>query len=348
MNKYAYWALICCLSFSNCEKTSDRKSKPIDSVSCGDKKITYVKFVFGGDLGKSNEATYSPIADIRAIAVQRNDDYAIILDNNHAISKINSNGDLIFQYKLFGQGPAELRDPTDIKIRNNNIFVLDQGNNKIAVFSLNGKWEMDINIHDTALITFDVDEKKNIFSPKISGGYSNDCLFVQFDSLGNKINEFGSYQDITEQLTQPIFPALFYTPNKTILLVVRADGYIYQFNQSGALLNKFDIRNGPEWEKWLEVDANFKKRFGKGGGAQLLKIDALDFDSNSNIYIQARHDCEKKETVAFIFDKSGCFSGRIFGSDLFRYKHSLIGIQNDSTIWIYSQPSSVLAQCRFR
>lgn len=83
MNKFYCIALLSFICFiTGCEKNLEKKSKPTASLMDGDKKIVFVNLVFDNYAGKIEESKYTPIADIRILAVQHDDDYAILLDNN--------------------------------------------------------------------------------------------------------------------------------------------------------------------------------------------------------------------------------------------------------------------------
>jgi hypothetical protein len=132
-----------------------------------------------------------------------------------------SNGEIlefnVLQRKLVrhisrkGQGPAELMAPCKIRVRNEKIFVLDEGNRALKVFDSSG---VLLTIITTSSFdnpyfyrTFDVNPKDEIFIPDLD--LRGHTLIGVYDLSGRKIRSLVEFKinenDILERVNQSYY-----------------------------------------------------------------------------------------------------------------------------------------------
>jgi len=292
------------------------------------------------------EETISVFSKIEALTVADSENL-FLLSTFGEIIKINNKGKPLLKIESYGQGPGEMMMPLDIKVRNNKLYIMDIGNNKIVIYNLSGSWLNDVVIHDVNLKTFEVNSNENIIVPVLSFLKNSKIpLFIIYNDKGEVVDKISKNNFIKEDIIQtPPRLLLFLTPNSYLLLVFEIQGVFYLFNFEGELVSKFDIHGGPEWKQSVEFEKRLEKN-SKYGKSWPHRVENVSFDSNGNIYATWGGNFKGQKSIIMIYDSEGCFVGRLYGNEDFPYAPTCFELENDSTAWIYSREMYTFAKCK--
>ncbi len=159
-----------------------------------------------------------------------------------------SSGKLLKTISSKGQGPGELHIPISLRVRNNMIFVLDNGFNGIKIFELEGKFVNSFRIGSTLFGNRNiyVNEKNEIFVGKINA-LANTMVSV-YDLQGKELESLIRYQkdNKTDNTRESLMRKLY-------LINLDSKGNIYilyyifrkliKYNRKGEMLWETEIKN---------------------------------------------------------------------------------------------------------
>ncbi|RPH94003.1 MAG: hypothetical protein EHM72_15900 [Calditrichaeota bacterium] len=273
-----------------------------------------------------------------------------ILDRYSQVAKFNGQGEQIAAFQHNGQGPGEIQDAHLMKLRHQQIYIMDIGNNKLLVLDLSCQWLYDIVLNDLQILSFEVDEQGDILVPhlipKTFINPENAALFFRYDKSGKLIGKIADNRDISEDLEDmPYQPLLLITPERNILLGFKVLGVFYLFDNQGSLLQKFSICDGAEYKQSMKR-LEYERRLHKGG-VWFHLVENIDVDSKGNIYATFGGKFKGKRTLAMIYQPSGQFSARFFGNHEIPFAPTCFQLENDSTAWIFSREKELFARCVF-
>jgi hypothetical protein len=178
----------------------------------------YFPFTFGIACDKDERIYVSSFVDHKVY----------VLDKKFAV--INTIGSL-------GQGPGELSAPAYLTIHNDNLYIVDWGNNRLSVFGLDGKYRRTIKIPlNFRGVNIAVDSKEQIYV----ANPSSENLITILNQEGNEIASFG------EKIDQP--GVSLRNLNISLLCSDEHDN-IYVVFATHHKVRKYNRDFGLEWEK---------------------------------------------------------------------------------------------------
>ena len=159
-----------------------------------------------------------------------------------------SSGKLLKTISSKGQGPGELHIPISLRVRNNMIFVLDNGFNGIKIFDLEGKFVNSFRIGSTLFGNRNiyVDEKNEIFVGKINT-LANTMVTV-YDLKGKELESLIQYQkDNKRDNTRESLMRKLYLINLdskgNIYILYYLFRKLIKYNRKGEMLWETKIKN---------------------------------------------------------------------------------------------------------
>jgi len=344
--------IFCLLNIFFCNDNLKMKKKyPGYDALVGDMILADAKHFLSNEskLSRYIEETESVFSRLDKIEFDKNSKSVFLLSTFGEIIKIDQHGNPLLKIEVHGQGPGEMTLPMDIKIRNNKLYVLDNGNNKVLIFDLFGKWEKDVVFHDLLALTFEVDSLGLIIIPKIIlQKDSSEPLFICFNEQGQVVREISKNSYIDEDVVSiPTRPILSMTPNSNLLLTLKVQGRFYLFNLKGELLQIFSIQSGPEWSQSIEREEDMAKhsKYGKGWPHRVVNVA---FNSCGNIFATWGGKFKGRNSIVMIYDHEGNFIGRLFGNDKFPYPPTCFTLENDSIAWLFGSHAYLLARCKIQ
>jgi len=289
----------------------------------------------------------SILPSIEDFAIQQDSGYVFIISPESELIKIDRMGTIIFKKKVYGQGPGEITIPTMLRYRNEKLYILDSGAQKVVVFDNHGCWKTDIKYNNYAIESFDVDWNDNLIIPNIIAPDAVDePLFLVISPEGKKINQISQNKLLVEDfVTSFARPVLYITPDSCLVLAFRIHGSFYKFNMNGDLLFTADIKSGQEWNDSVKAEMDeynkSKLKFFQ------WRLNYMYFRSDGSIFVAWGGNFKNQVTLCMIYDSKGTFIGRLFQSKAFPYLPQRIALLNDSTFWIYSETANKLSECAF-
>lgn len=352
MKKITTITFILLAQFFACDwEFREDKKRPGNKPLAGDRVLADCEFYLNEESALSGylEETESDLSFLRKIAIEKASQTIFLLSNFGEIYKIDRDGKPLLKIESQGQGPGEMALPFDMKIRHNQLYVHDQGNNKILIFDLNGNWIKDVVIHDLLVQSFEVDPELRLIIPKIDLAKNTELpLFVFYNEAGQVVQEISKNRDLEEDFsTIPIRPILTLLPNSNLLLTFKIQGRCYLFAPDGSLLQRFSIQGGPEWSQSVEFEKEMEKN-SKYGKSYPWRVENVDFDSQGNIYASWGGKFKDKPSIVMIYDQTGNFLGRLFGNANFPYPPTCFALESDSVIWLHSQEKYTFGRCKIR
>ena len=148
------------------------------------------QFSFTGDIDTGSLDIYQ----------DEDDNFVFVLDNNR-VQKFDLDGNFISKWGSLGSGDGQFNEPRDIKVSpEREIFITDEGHQKILVFDIDGNFIEDIEIPVHASdIAFDSE-----------GGF-----YLNFPFDNDNIDYYGTDQEIT--LTSPYPNTFAYTSPPSLI-----------------------------------------------------------------------------------------------------------------------------------
>lgn len=184
----------------------------------------------------SGEVKVKGVAPI-AVAVDKSGALWVLDKNERRVVKIDDSGSIVESVGSKGSKKGQLDDPTDITIASNgDIYIADQGNNWVQVFSSDGGF--------IRAMTKGV--KANLDEPVAIALDSKDKLFVLdkgrstvsvFSAKGESLLEFGKEQGGTTDLAKPV--ALLATDYEIFVLDTNQ---VKVFNHTGQYQRSFSAK----------------------------------------------------------------------------------------------------------
>ena len=317
-------------------------------------KITWVDKI--GEIGDGFcDEEYNYFGKITSICIDKIDDILYVADSElHKIFRFNIDGEFIDSFGTQGQGPGEFLGILRISIGNNgNLYVTDEGNRRLLVFSKSGKF-----IEQLSISSFLRDR------PIIG---SNGDIYLLSPSRLRVIDVFDKNMrlktSILEMKYHSAFP--FFSPPKTMLpavlkpsinnvkkLITKDDNLIVVFNntqkiihlnQNHIIVKEFKIDH-PEFIKDYKhrLKASIKNR------GWLNCFGSAFLDTNENICLCYYNGTQNRSEV-YRYTKGGIFkdiikvrNSKIVTNKLFvvcTKKGNLFSISQESTkIIIYRLP----------
>ncbi len=339
--------------FFSCDQNPQyEKKQPGNKAMAGDMILADSENLLDDEtkLSRYIEETESVFSRLDKIEFDKNSKTVFLLSTQGEIIKIDQHGNPLLKIKTHGKGPGEMTLPMEIKVRNNKLYVLDNGSNKVLIFDLFGKWEKDVVFHDLLALTFEVDSSGLIIIPKIFfQKESSEPLFIFFNEQGQVVREISKNSYIDEDVVAtPMRPILSMTPNSNLLLTFKIQGRFYLFNLNGELLQTFSIQGGPEWTQSEEQEKELAKDPILGGHSWPHRVVDISFNSCGNIFASWGGKFRGRNSIIMIYDREGHFIGRLFGNDQFPYPPTCFTLENDSIAWLHSSEKYMFARCKIQ
>ena len=323
----------------------NQKNRPTNNFMPADMIISSSRSI---QLADEAENTESILPSIEDFAIQQDSGYVFIITPESELMKIDRMGTIIFKKRVYGQGPGEITIPTMLRYRNNKVYILDSGAQKVAVYDNHGCWKADIKYNNCAIESFDVDWNENLIIPNtIQLNAADEPLFLVISPEGNKINQISQNKHIKEDFVSSFpRPVIYITPDSCLVLVFRIHGSFYKFNMNGDLLFTADIKGGQEWNDSVKAEMDeynkTKLKFFQ------WRLNYMYFRLDGSIFAAWGGNFKDQVTLCMIYNSKGFFVGRLFQSEAFPYLPQRIALLNDSTFWIYSETANQLAECAIR
>lgn len=291
-----------------------------------------------------NELKKSDLSDLYSIS----DHKVLLLFRPGVIIELSDDGSSRVLIGSKGIGPGEFDLASKLKLRNNHIYILDRNSSKISKYDLEGNFIKDIILRIGLNRSFEVSSDGNII---LFNFYSsnNASLLSTTNEDGKIVSEVGDINLITPILKEiENIPAFLIDkiPNSNFFLftsVLTGDMFIYDISSS-ALISSFSIRRGPEWDAMVDFEKNLKKSNSQVGFFR--KIEDVDFFPDGRILISWGGPFNEKRTISMIYNKNGTFSNRVFQSDSMWYRPTLISVDDDNYLWVYSRKNESLFKSR--
>lgn len=258
-------------------------------------------------------------------------------ENNNCIYIFDSNGNFVRKVGRVGQGPGDLMGPRHIAIdKDGDIYVYEVFNQRISIFSHNGKFKNSFRVNSSNLTDFYVNENKEIYI-YVRG---SDFFITVFDTFGNVIKEIGK---IPEHIIESRWGRNF-----TRAIPIVEDEKIIIILPLLRLVKIYDDEKLIKELNYSEIfgDLIIKERYTKlneyqGGGffssGLILNVDYIDGD----IYIMSRPDVDSKDKVFFISDTDFRIKRKIVLSDEKRTGgFSFTVLQNNNQILFANKSTS--------
>ncbi|NGP90079.1 6-bladed beta-propeller [Fodinibius halophilus] len=345
---YLIYFLITIILFCQCQTTEYRE--PVNTFHQGDRVIKgSVNFLadttqFTSFLIENSLST----RDLDDIAVD--DKSALLLFSSGHLVRLNNNGSPKMLIDAQGRGPGEFLFPNVIKVRNGKIFILDFEQSKIAKFDLLGNHLSDIRLRLGLANDFEIlPDSSIVILNDVPQRYEGN-LFIVFNQNGKKIDAFGN-----NKILQPILNKTDHIPffsmnlfqSKNIILTSGLTGKSFLFSlRKKEKLSEFSIQQGPEWEK-MQEDEKIMQKTSNLGKSFTEKVRDINYLQNGTIIKSWGGPFKGKKTVGMMFNKRGHFAGRIFGNTWLQHPPNSLAVENDSTIWVYSQGDELLSRVTF-
>jgi len=260
--------------------------------------------------------------------------------------KFTSDGIPVWGYKKYGEGPGEMIQSKQLKVRDGKVYVWEQRHNKICIFTTLGKWIRDVSFREKAISTFTVDDAGNILLTQLTAAaHSEEPLFYVYNENGDLIKKYASNSAIKEDLVNtPAGHIIDVLPDKTIALFFPIQARNYTFNEAGNLMSIFDLRNGPEWKRNEDWERKLAKESKLGKSWTSYFLD-LQMNSKGSLYVAFNgcgHGIIKGELKGefcglFTFNSNGQFTGRVLWDKSERFGISRFAFANDSTLIVYGK-----------
>jgi len=141
-----------------------------------------------------------------------------------------------------GQGPYELMIPMALKVKNNKVFILDQGYNGIKIVNINGSSVSEFKTVSTVgRRNFDVNQKDEIFVGEYN---TNNKTYVSVYNLkGKKLRSIIKLDSDKKLDLQRIHYQIMLDNEDNILLLFPALRELKKFNPKGGLIWEIKIKN---------------------------------------------------------------------------------------------------------
>lgn len=265
------------------------------------------------------------------------------------IIKVDSAGEFIKFIGNKGRGPGEFNRQSRFTYGNHKIYVWDQGNLRLQVVNDNGEFLNSIPFNNIlSSLTY---HNNKIYSFTLNRDLTNfqkEGLISVFDTLGNKLQEFGDYLNIIDNMApEASKPILKFYDNKLYVLF-HFYPILQVYNEEGKLLETLNLEKesykssvpqnydsksfstpGVSGTKYLfrAMDVNEEGIF-LGLHRPHLVIDKYDFDGNYKI----RYEYDDVQDNYYLFD----FIAEKEKND--RLKFTVLNRNKLSTITVYTAP----------
>ena len=229
----------------------------------------------------------------------------------HQIVQFDLDGNLIRQIGECGQGPGELQYPLYVNIYKDKLFVTDNRNSRIQIFSLDGTVEGQIKLITTFSAFVVIDDKIIILNAREAGASDreNANIFEVYNLRGEIIKKIkGSFFSKYN---------IFRWDNKVTLRskdkffhCLQQYGTTYRiYNSDGDLIKEFELEINPLKDrrykklKYLFTYQTFCINDEKiyAGVAWIGKIMIFVFDMNGNYLFQYESIMDKKNEIYDIY-----------------------------------------------
>ena len=215
-------------------------------------------------------------------------------ENNHlylldpylgTVLRIDANtGKLINSISRKGQGPAELQFGNSIRVKNNLVFVTDEGFSGVKIFEKTGKLVKEFRTRSSSRnFCIDVDRKNKIFLKQHSSDGSPNISV--YNIKGERMYEFVKFPvDEDDRREYMLYDNFIFKLDKEENMVVLflLKKMIKKFNRNGQLLWEKEIKN----RIIDKYDTGPNIRFNPNGSINYTSsVFDLDIDGKNNIYI---------------------------------------------------------------
>ena len=119
---------------------------------------------------------------------------------NNRVQIFDVNGNYVFHYGRYGLGNGQLNIPVGITTHNNEVFVTEQGNQRISVFHTDGQFS---HIIGKGQLGQPYDVTVNTNNQLLVADYSHHCIYI-FTLDGNYVSKFTSQGSNRGILFKPI------------------------------------------------------------------------------------------------------------------------------------------------
>jgi hypothetical protein len=192
-----------------------------------------------------NDIFFKKCADLE---LDPGNDLAYFLDKVYGkVFKVKlSTGKLVKTIGAKGQGPRELMRGVRLRVKNNKIFVLDEGFNGIKIFDLEGNFINEFKLKSALMgkRNFDVNEKDEIFLGKVD--YQAQTMVSVFNVKGERLRSLIHF-DGEDRNDDRLNVSRYY-----YLLKLDKKGNIYILYYMLRKLAKFDAKGKLLWETDIE------------------------------------------------------------------------------------------------
>lgn len=309
------------LSFTGCERTavSEIKEQEIESSgifdeeqSLQEEKITYLEKVGEISEGFCDEKL-NYFARITSICVDREDNLYVADSGHHRIFKFDSDGKFITSFGRQGQGPGEFLGRLRISVGNDGkLYVTDDGNWRLSIFSINGDLNKIFPISKTVYDKADVNSKGEIYflSPsglKIIEIFDSSMKFKQYLLEMHYCQYFPYFRPPKSMLirmaNQPSMHEVkkLLTKDDHLYIVLNNSLLTIHLDKSHKLVKKFKM-NHPRFVK------DYKKRLNEATkkGAWINCFGEIFFDDNENLCF-CYYNASLNLAEIFRYKKNGTF-----------------------------------------
>lgn len=280
-------------------------------------------------IGKAGSTYIHQISFIpRSIAVDRQGNIYVFTGNlaasNYQIEKLNSHGQFIARWGSYGKADGQLSYQDKYKMGGtaglvlnvqNDVFVVDEGNNRIQKFDANGNFLTKWGSYGTSDGQFEtpvgiaVDKQSNVYVAD-----TGNSRVQKFDANGNFLTKWGHEGGNDGEFEGPTN------------LAVDKENNVYVVDSRNFRIEKFDA-NGNFLGKWGGSDKGFEEQFGSlapGSNTEVVPV-AISIDTQDNIYLA---DSGMSRVV---FGKEGKFERTRFSLEVPKdkiYDDNIIPIEN--------------------
>lgn len=169
---------------------------------------------------------------------------------HHRIIRYSYNMKFVKEFGKKGQGPNEFIDAHELKIKNNKLYVYDNGNNKMSIFDLTGELLKSFRV-PCILRSFSVNSKGHIFgtSPSETG------IVKVFSEEGEQLNSFGELiKDSDLYLSRILSESIIEIDDKdNVYLILMQSPYMRKYTDNGDLIWSNDLNSYSELHKLYQM-----------------------------------------------------------------------------------------------
>lgn len=217
----------------------------------------------------------------------------IISSRGGRLLSVSMDGEVNWSLERLGSGPGEFEDPHDMQIADDMIGILNTERARISLFTIEGQFYKDVQLHGSAYQFGMVDGAVHIFYP-----YDTDFLFAMYDIETGEVRRYGEkglVEVLPDQVTSENFmhySNLLRTDDRytVVGLVYYAQLLIYDREEGSGIL--MDLSQEKEIAASLESHREEEKKFPPGSIVSSHFLDLVKIGDYFGVMVPGPWDIE--------------------------------------------------------